>query len=375
MKSGAPYYRYLDGLRCLSVFWVILIHLKFHGNRAFEFVAGHGWMGVDMFFVISGFLITGILLREHGGTGRISLSNFYARRFLRIWPAYYLLLATLMALALCGVGSDAPVVLSTIKWPAIYLTNAYAGYHRTETVACLISWSLSLEEQFYLVWPLLLFFSVKRAWRVAAAAVLAVTAWRTWLTFHITPGVLAMRRIFYAPDTRIDVILYGCLLAFLLADPVRVETLRRLLNRRWVPFALAGAFLWAIYCNNRWSGHFGNAVGYSVSAILMALIIAYLHVARPGWALAFLEWKPIVWCGKVSYGIYLFHILVIAALLGIFGRPSSSLGEVAFAAGVYAGAIAVASISYVIYESRFLRLKERFSSFRTSPQLVASTAP
>lgn len=375
MSSNTPYYRYLDGLRCLSVFWVILIHLKFHGGRLLEFVAGHGWMGVDMFFVISGFLITGILLREHNGTGQISLRNFYARRILRIWPAYYLLLAIITLLALCRVGSDAPMILNTIKWPAMYLTNAYAGYHRTETVACLISWSLSLEEQFYLLWPLLLFLSVKRAWRIALATIVAVTIWRTWLTFHIAPGVLAMRRIFYAPDTRIDVILYGCLLAFLMADSEHAETARRTLDRRWVPFALTGAFLWAVYINDRWSGHLGNSIGYSVSAIMMALIIAYIHTVRPGWALAVLECRPVVWCGRISYGMYLFHRLIITALLATFGHPSSGLGEVVFAVGAYGGTIAVASFSYIFYESGFLRLKERFSSSRGSVPSASNAAP
>jgi peptidoglycan/LPS O-acetylase OafA/YrhL len=369
--AGIPYFRYLDGLRCLSVFWVILLHLRLQGGRALEFIAGHGWMGVDMFFVISGFLITGILLREHASTGRISLSRFYARRALRIWPAYYALLGAITVAALLGLTSDASMILHTIRWPATYLTNAYAGYNRTESVAFLPSWSLSLEEQFYLVWPILLFLSVRRAGAMAITVIGAVTVWRTWLTFHMPPGIFAMRRIFYAPDTRIDVILYGCLLAFLFADARRIETVRRMLNRRWVSSVLAGAFLGAVYINNRWSGHLGNSIGYSVSAIMMMLMIAYIHTVRPAWLLAVLECKPVVWCGRVSYGIYLFHKPLIDVVVGRFGRPSSVAGEVAFALVVYAGAVGLASLSYIFFESRFLRLKDRFSSVRRPQPEVA----
>lgn len=365
-RSGTPYYRYLDGLRCFSVFWVILIHLKLHGGRAFEFVAGHGWMGVDMFFVISGFLITSLLLREHERTGGISLGRFYARRILRIWPAYYLLLGILVALALLGLAPS--MTLSTIKWPLMYLTNAYAGYHRTETVAFLPSWSLSLEEQFYLLWPLLLFVSVKRARLIAILAIATVTTWRTWLTFHLVPGVLTMRRIFYAPDTRIDVILYGCLLAYILADAASLARVRRLLDRRATPFALAAAFVVVVYINNRWSGHIGNAFGYTLGALSMAGIIAYLHTVKPAVALRVLESRPVVYVGRISYGMYLFQPFIITDLRRHFGSaPRDPLEMLLIALLAYAVTIITAGISYRFFESPFLRLKERFSSPRNPP--------
>src|SRR6185437_11344057 len=190
-----PYIKFLDGLRCISILWVILLHLSLpQEGRLLEFVASHGWMGVDMFFVISGYLITTILLHEHSATGAISLPRFYVRRALRIWPAYYAVIAIMIGAALITRSVD---VLHTIKWPALYLTNVYAGYHRTENVTFLTSWSLALEEQFYLLWPLLLFVNVRWAMRTAIGAVVGVLAWRAWLVFHIPPGVEAMRRIFY----------------------------------------------------------------------------------------------------------------------------------------------------------------------------------
>ncbi len=360
------YVPFLDGLRCISILWVILIHLRFRGDRLYEFVASHGWMGVDMFFVISGYLITTILLREYQSRGRISLRNFYVRRILRIWPAYYMTLAIVAALALAGIGAHPEMVLRTIRWPAMYLTNAYAGFNRTESCALLVSWSLSLEEQFYLLWPLLLFFGPKRALKIAIATIVAVTVWRTWLTFHIAPGMMAMRRLFYAPDTRIDVILYGCVLAFILLDERRAASIGRFLKNRATPFILAIAFLIGVDINNRWSGHLGNSIGYSVSALLMAVWIAYIATARPKAILSVLQCRPMVYIGRISYGIYLLHEFAIEGARFLFGNPTSIGGKVAFGAFVYGGAILLASVSYRYFESPFLRLKQRFSARESS---------
>ena len=363
-----PYLRYLDGLRCLSILWVILIHLKLPGDALFNLVASRGWMGVDMFFVISGFLITSILLHEHRATGGISLRRFYARRILRIWPAYYLLVGLTLAFASLVTAAHwtpywqwSRMALGTIQWPATYLTNAYAGFHRTENCAILVSWSLSLEEQFYLLWPLLLFLDVRRAWKLAVAAILVVTAWRTWLTFHLAPGVDAMRRLFYAPDTRLDVILYGALLAYLLFDEERAASIGKFVNRAVTPVVLAAALVFAVYINNRWSGHLGNSLGYSVSALVMAAGIAWIQTSRPAWILRILEHRSLVFCGRISYGMYLFHGIVLALLLHEFGRPTSPVAETLFGLGVVGGTVFVAFLSYRYFESRFLRMKKRYS--------------
>lgn len=371
-SRGMPYVRFLDGLRCISILWVIMIHLRFHGDRLYEFIAGHGWMGVDMFFVISGFLITTILLHEYRDRGNISLRNFYVRRILRIWPAYYMTIAIVAVLAVLGIAGNSEMVLQTIRWPLMYLTNAYAGFHQTENCALLVSWSLSLEEQFYLLWPLLLFCGTKRALKIAIGVIIAVTVWRTWLTFHIAPGVMAMRRIFYAPDTRIDVILYGCVLAFILIDDRRTAAIGRFLKRRATPFLLGALSLVGIYINDRWSGHIGNSIGYSMSALLMAGWIAYLYTVRPTRILAGLEWRPVVYIGRISYGVYLLHGFAIEGAYALFGKPTSPLGEFGFAAFVYGGAILLASISYRYFESPFLRLKAKLSMIPTNAQRITA---
>lgn len=381
---GMPYIRYLDGLRCISVCWVLLYHLRLHlkwqNGGALGLIASRGWMGVDMFFVISGFLITSILLNEHGQTGQISLPRFYARRILRIWPAYYLLIGLTLGFALLQIAmgnatASTTVVLETIKWPAAYLTNVYQSQDPTGPSSVLLhSWSLSLEEQFYLFWPLLLVLSIRIAKWIAATGILAVALWRTWLTFHVAFGAVAIRRIYFGPDTRIDVILYGVLLAFILTDERSAALVRKLLARWWVPFALLAAFAVAVRIDNRWSGHIGNSIGYSASALTMALIVAYLHTVKPTGILRILRAKPLVWIGRISYGMYLFQPLVIKGLGSVFGSPSGLAGIVLISVAAYGGTILVAGISYTFFESRFLRLKSRFQAIPQQPAVQVEAA-
>jgi peptidoglycan/LPS O-acetylase OafA/YrhL len=361
------YMKFLDGLRAISIAWVMFLHLPFAKSGALGLVASRGWMGVDMFFVISGFLITSLLLAEQEETGQISLGNFYMRRTLRIWPAYYLLVAITLAIGLLfqvapGLvsGTSSERILRTIVWPASYLTNAYVAYSGTEDVTLLHSWSLSLEEQFYLVWPAVLILAGRRAVALVIATIVAITAWRIWLTLHIPAGIPAMRRIFYAPDTRMDVLLYGVLVAFAVRSETCRTWLTRWLSRASVVGALALAFLAAVYASNRWSGWFGNSLGYGCSAAIMACLLAYLVLVRPAAPLRWLEWRPIAYVGKISYGVYLFHLGVIDALHSLMGEPVTSGGKALCALAVYAVSIGVAALSYRYFEAPILKLKSRF---------------
>jgi peptidoglycan/LPS O-acetylase OafA/YrhL len=368
-EQTMKYMRFLDGLRCISIAWVILLHLPFDKSGALGLVASRGWMGVDMFFVISGFLITSLLLAEQDQTGQISLGNFYVRRTLRIWPAYYLLIALTLVLGLGlraapgllpQVSSDA--ILRTIMWPAVYLTNGYVAYNGTEDVTLLHSWSLALEEQFYLLWPAVLILAGRRALELVIATVVAITAWRIWLTFQYPEGVAAMRRIFYAPDTRMDVLLYGVLVAFAVRGEKCKVWLARWLSRAWVLGALALAFAAVVVATNRWSGWFGNSLGYGCSAAIMACLLAYLVVVRPAGLVRCLEWRPLAYVGKISYGVYLFQSAAIDLLQAVLGTPVTTSRKLLFTAAAYALAIALASASYKYFEAPILKLKSRFAA-------------
>ena len=373
-----PYILYLDGLRCLAVSWVLLFHFSQYGLLTFGglvgFAAARGWMGVDLFFVISGFLITSILLREHANTGRISLKKFYIRRALRIWPAYYLmilgtLLAALLIITVYPASKSSELVLRTIKWPAMYLTDMYTAYANTERCTLLHSWSLAIEEQFYLIWPLILCWNVKQAKRVAIVSIIAIAAWRTWLTYHLPEGVIAMRRTYYAPDTRMDQLMFGALLAFIVLNEKQFAILARLVRIHSVQLAIAGIFLTALYINVRWSGHIGNALGYSMSAFSIAMGLGYVNVVQPKWILAALESRPMVYIGRISYGMYLFQPFIVMGLRRVFGKPENAAESIALCMAAYLGTIIVATASYRYFESPFLRLKGHFSAF-SKPQTV-----
>lgn len=380
-KGAMPYMRFLDGLRFVAITWVFLFHLQYlfrlsdHGLLGF--VEARGWMGVDLFFVISGFLITTILLREHAATGRISLRKFYMRRALRIWPVYYLMIVLTILGALiafeAGVHSKGiELIFSTIKWPAMYLTDMYTAYANTQQCALLHSWSLAIEEQFYLLWPLFLCWNVKWAKRVGIGGIVAIAAWRTWLTLHMPAGVEIVRRTFYAPDTRMDQLLYGAVLAFILLNAHQTRIFTRLVKRWDVQAATLAIFLISLYINTRWSGHLGNAVGYSMDAFSMTVGIGYLTTAHPRWILTVLEWGPLVYIGRISYAMYLFSPFVIMSVLEVFSRPRSDAAALGLGIAAYGGSLLVAALSYRYFESPFLRLKARLSAI---PQPRGEAAP
>jgi peptidoglycan/LPS O-acetylase OafA/YrhL len=363
------YMNFLDGLRCMSVLWVILIHLPIQCSGILGLVKSRGWMGVDMFFVISGYLITSILIREKESTGRINLKNFYIRRSLRIWPIYYIILISSLLIALLcrsyqiNIFDIAPQhILSTIKWPFLYLSNVYVSISGSENIFMLHSWSLALEEQFYLLWPLLLLSGKERSLKVGYCIIFFCTLWRIILTYQYPEGLPAMTRIFYGFDTRLDTILYGATLALLIKKDRPRYYLHKLFT---LPFFVPSTlllFIMVIYKTNRWSGWFGNSLGYGLSAFLMAVILAYIILMQPKQTISILEQKPFVYVGKISYGIYLYHIMVLDAFKYSFGTPDSIIGIILFSTTIVIVTIAIASLSYSLIEAPILKFKNKFQT-------------
>lgn len=199
----------LDGLRAIAVFVVITYH--------FGFPAVPGDLGVSAFFVLSGFLITWLLLKEYRAARDISLRRFYLRRVLRIFPAYYVFLAASYALdRLHGVAWPRGLSLSGL----FYLVNYYNATHGHPVTRIAHAWSLGVEEQFYLLWPLLLLVLLRRWDRRAPAIVTATIAlvalWRSWLYLGAHAGAAYVYNAF---DARFDNLLVGCLLALCAERP------------------------------------------------------------------------------------------------------------------------------------------------------------
>ncbi len=292
----------LDGLRAIAVSWVILTHLLTSGriapgNGLVQELARMGSFGVELFFVLSGFLITWLLLREEGRSGAIDLKAFYLRRAFRILPPAMAYLAVVGVLASLGrIQVPARDFFSSILFFRNFVTGSEITTH---------CWSLAIEEQFYWVWPVLfLCLSRDRRLYLTAALILFAPVWRKLNYAHF--GVMGVNSL--RTDLRYDALLMGCFLAAVLAHPRFSKVLNApVFTSQWaVPVAVL-----AILPLN--SSLLGRAPGIvqlwvpSVSFLLVALVIRYLIQGRSGWVDLVLNFKPLAGLGLISYSLYLWQ--------------------------------------------------------------------
>ncbi len=343
-----PYIPEFDGLRALSILVVITVHMH---DRVWRFLWGQ--YGVTIFFVLSGYLITMLALREEGKRGRVSLKAFFTRRCFRIFPLYYAVLG-LYALLIFVVG------MSPLKRPSFEISLPYFLFYFQEIPFFYDiipagsepvfgqTWSLGIEEKFYLVWPILMFGPlglIKRVRGVGCAA-LAVGFAAGPLFNHAGTG----RMVFSYYHIAI-----GGMLAFVSHDPAGAAMLRRLRNN------LAGAAIVAITLALQLSrSHLENyylAYGVDVLySIAIAALIAHVLFGENAF-IRFLGARPLVWIGKLSYGMYLVHMLVITGCDKIIkpgsGRPE--LWVLAYLAAV-AGSCCLAWVFAVVLERPLIRV-------------------
>ncbi|WP_261567867.1 acyltransferase family protein [Frankia gtarii] len=357
----------LDGVRALAVLCVLVFHM--------DLLPG-GYLGVDVFFVLSGFLITGQLLAERDRTGGVSLTRFYLRRAYRLLPAFWLLaLAGFTAVVLLGIGTagERTEFLDSLAASALYLNNYFQVVRQSTGAGWLgHTWSLSLEEQFYLLWPLVLVALCSRPWLarrlpvVLLGGVAGVVLWRNVLVTSGAPGT----RTYFALDTRADALLVGCALAAWLraarhgaageggvAGEGRVALRwRRRLDRVMAVLPVAGPAALALLAVATMTAPSGwgersallSRGGYTVIALLAgALILTLEQAATTSWLFRALAARPLAWLGQVSYGFYLWHFPVVAhwgnGLTGALGRWPAVV-----AVGVIS--VALAAASYYLLE-------------------------
>ena len=361
ITTKQPHYPALDGLRGLAILLVLIYH-NFDFTNYFFF----GWLGVDLFFVLSGFLITDILLRTVDQPG--FLQNFYTRRVLRIFPLYYLALI-LILLVLPNIKSIS-IDLSYYKDHQVflwtYLQNwLYTFNHPHGSKILLHFWSLAVEEQFYLLWPLTILL-IKRPKILLAIAggllvVVGVTRFVLW-NMHIENLAYANLFLF----TRIDGICVGCMLALLMR--IDLMFLRR--NIAWILVILAGFNFLFYFFNKIYSpgSPFLAFVGYTTFAILFGLlayegVLGKIRVINIIFNNAFMKFF-----GKISYGLYVYHWPVYVLLFPSFKRfflNQASLpnfpANVMSALAVIFVSIIISVVSYRYFESYFLRLKKKFA--------------
>ena len=332
----------LDGLRAVSILAVVWHHTPEHFPALS--IASRGFLGVDLFFVISGFLIVTLLLRERRRTGTTSLRKFYVRRFLRIFPPYYAMLAVVAVAAYSGRGSEAAAIRRDLPYALLYLSNLVPMSSLLS-----ITWSLAVEEQFYLVVPALAKYT-----RRAFPAIVALA----YLLLILPPfGVLPDVKLpAFFRETTFGPILLGVGLALVLDSPRGHRWVSRVLGYRLSP-VFAGALV-LVACSHPAadiSGWPRLAIHGSLLALVASCVVTERHAAAP-----FLALWPMRRIGAVSYGIYLYHLLVrhgVAKVMSLGGVSSS----IVFFAATALTSWAVAEISYRLFEVRCLALKERWT--------------
>jgi peptidoglycan/LPS O-acetylase OafA/YrhL len=339
------YRRPLDGVRAVAVGMVMLVHT----NRT---ILPNGDLGVDIFFVLSGFLITTLLLEEAALTHGIALGKFYARRALRLFPAVFFMLAVVSLGALLFASPHTRhTLLGEVAATALYVRNWAWMWHVPADGYLGHAWSLSLEEQFYVVWPALLYFGFIRPKResLLPAALIAIL-----LVFAVMRITSTWRELLVQ---RPDALFVGCLAAVLLArrNPELKPT------NRW-DWLRGGACVGAIgvvaaALAPATAHKFFNHGGYLLIAAGAVLFIVDL-VRAPDSAIAqLLSEKPFVFIGRISYALYLWHLPVYRA----FRAANLGLSNVVDVAAKVGVTFVLATASYYFIERRALRLKARLN--------------
>ena len=350
----------LDGLRGVSILAVMAYHVGL--------IRG-GFLGVDIFFVLSGFLITALLTNEWTRSGRISFGKFYMRRALRLLPALILLVIvcdfTMVTIAHLYWQPEAfvPVVFG-MAYAALAALFYVANWVMISGQTLWIlghTWSLSIEEQFYFLWPLCLLTILRWVRRrglilaLLASGIAASLLWRISLVRAHAP----VTRLFFGLDTRFDELLVGCIVGVLASWSLLPtgERPRRILNACAV---LAAAILAVMLWRAGWKEPVMMQGGLTVAAASAGVLIANMLASPSGRLARALGRQPLVGIGRISYGLYLWHFPIVYACgaLAVDGAPPD-LPRAALAIGL---TFLVAAASFRWVERPMLRLKRRFES-------------
>jgi len=348
----------LDGLRAFAVFLVIMYHFTYAWVPAS--------LGVLGFFVLSGFLITWLLLKEGDKTGTVSLSGFYKRRALRIFPAFY---------AYCGGWLLLLLVTGhKVSWPDVtsalcYVSNYYqALFHPADSFVS-HTWSLAIEEQFYLLWPVCFYFgrhNLKRLTWWLAGVIGFVWIYRAVLTFVLHVDQAYLYRAF---DTRIDNIMLGCLIAVLAKRGVLRRLWEMLSAKIYLPLVTIGLLVLSSHFTV-YSATYRDVVAFALEPLLvgalMVQVIIFSRTRSWGW----LDAQPLRYLGQISYSLYLYHPAIgYQVFKRMPGAPMWQSVGIALALTILA-----ASLSYYCIEKPFLRLKDRGFLKRIGMKNMAAVA-
>ena len=359
----------LNGIRTIAALGVIISHINmslpgFHITTISLFGWNNGgkqkaWVlgehGVTMFFVLSGFLITYLLLKEYQKTKTVKIKDFYIRRILRIWPLYYLYII----LVVIGM-------FSSIKFGPtwLYYLTFFANvpFILEKTLPAMEHlWSISVEEQFYLFWPLLFLFSLKRDFKKIIIFIIVILAvFRIYIWYAAPFSTVAL----FSVVNRFDTMLFGGLGAFLY---FKKSAIIPYIDNK-ITQSAAWIVILLMVLNKFW---FLNSIIeiFVVSLATLIIIIGQINIKN---RLINLEIPIVSYLGKLSFGIYVYHMLIIFMISKYFkfNRNLSVLNELWFSALIFIGTIlitiVVAHVSYFYFELQFLKLKHKFSVIKST---------
>lgn len=346
--------RRVDGLRGVAIVLVLFGH-EADFTLGYHVVGELGAVGVLMFFILSGFLITGLLQREIDDTGTVNHREFYLRRGLRILPAFWILVAVTVILKLAGLVTD-------VTWKAVAACIVFARNIRGRGQSLGHIWSLSLQEQFYLIWPQVMSRAgARHSLHAAISLVVAGTLWRTWaIAVRLYPYE---SDVFYLrTDFRLDSILAGCVVALALSDARISTAVRRGFQRVPIGMTTAALIVWSLIASQI------DALRPVFLTVETALAVgAFGHfVIASGASLVVrvCEHRALVWLGMMSYSLYLWQQLFLVTREPSWGLLREFPMNLAC---VFAAAL----LSNRLIERPALRLRRRWSPAPTRADPMA----
>ena len=357
----------LDGLRAVSIAAVLLAHttwtLSSNGVMAGvgPQVAALAALGVRVFFVISGFLITGLLLKEEQQAGSISLTGFYMRRCLRIWPVYFCYIGVVFLVS----HHSASIPWSTFVSALTFTTHLWGQWQSANCWPLAHTWSLAIEEQFYLLWPTLLLLLARRP------------RFRWGVVWSVIGGALVIRPLIYkfvsheaAGDlfiTQGDCIMIGCLAA--LAVQFHPGSVTAFVQRRTYLGRICAAALILLSCFAL-PPRVSIIISPTVESFCAAYLIVSLALVPRGLDYAFLNFSVIKWIGRLSYSLYMWQQLFLVPAAIATDVPVLNSWVIRFPQNLIL-AFCTAVASYYLVEKPFLSLKDRFAWIGRKKPLLA----
>jgi peptidoglycan/LPS O-acetylase OafA/YrhL len=370
------YFPELDGLRFIAFMMVFLFHggisqgimARLIGSRAALALRMNGGFGVQLFFILSGYLIATLLLREEVRYGRISLRAFWIRRILRIWPLYYLIVVIGFGLIPALNGHvNTPGYRSMLRSHLIPFLG-FLGNWSMALVGPLpdwlsILWSVCVEEQFYVIVPLLIALVAPRYRQPLVAALIAGAIAVRWVCAHRYGSQLM---IVFNTFAQFDTLLSGVLLAICLGWNRDRPRLTRWL--RWLQWPLYAVIGWLMSQPHLGQGTPWHRTWDFVWVWLCGLGVVIVAVWGQGWLRTALAYSRLVWLGKISYGLYMYHEIAMWTRERMYNiLPWFPNKEELLAIGTLALTIALAAASYYGYERRFLELKRAWTRVPSRP--------